>query len=111
MYITMHLQDKPFQKIKSGQKTIEMRLFDGKRRFLTRGDTIEFIGANDERLICEVLGVHIYENFAELYKNFSKEELGYDSNEVADQKDMELYYPLEKQKQNCVIGIEIKVKK
>ena len=63
MYITMHLQDKPFQKIKSGQKTIEMRLFDGKRRFLTRGDTIEFIGANDERLICEVLGVHIYQTF------------------------------------------------
>lgn len=38
----MKLQQKPFDSIKTGQKTIEMRLNDEKRRLINIGDEIEF---------------------------------------------------------------------
>ena len=39
----LHLDNKPFESIKNGTKTIEMRLFDEKRRLLKENDIIEFI--------------------------------------------------------------------
>ncbi len=109
MFITMHLQNEPFEKIKNGTKTIEMQLFDGKLRFLTRGDTIEFINLqSNEKMECEVIGVHIYSTFEELYNNYTKQELGYGDDENASPKDMEKYYPIEEQLKNAVVGIEIK---
>ena len=36
----MKLHASPFEKIKSGEKTIELRLFDEKRRQIKVGDTI-----------------------------------------------------------------------
>ena len=38
----MKLNRDPFEKIKSGSKTIEMRLFDEKRQRISVGDFIEF---------------------------------------------------------------------
>ena len=43
MFISMKLQPKPFAAIKNGTKTIEMRLWDEKRKHITVGDTIEFV--------------------------------------------------------------------
>lgn len=113
MYLTMHLNQEPFQKIKKGTKTVEMRLCDGKRKYIAVGDIIEFINRSDEkdRFETEVIGVHIYPTFKELFENFSKQELGYSDVENADPKDMEKYYSMEEQLKNCVVGIEIKVKK
>ncbi len=42
MQHSMKLLPAPFEKIESGQKTIEIRLFDEKRQELQIGDTIEF---------------------------------------------------------------------
>lgn len=42
----MKLQPSPFEKIKDGTKTIEMRLFDDKRRKIQIGDTIILITIN-----------------------------------------------------------------
>ena len=39
----MRLHDIPFKKIQSGTKTIEMRLYDEKRKMIQDGDEIEFI--------------------------------------------------------------------
>ena len=47
MFISMKLQPGPFEAIKNGTKTIEMRLWDEKRKHITVGDTIEFV--NDVR--------------------------------------------------------------
>ena len=41
----MKLNRDPFEKIKSGSKTIEMRLFDEKRQRISVGDFIEFSSA------------------------------------------------------------------
>lgn len=38
----MKLQNDPFQMIKKGQKTIEMRLYDEKRKLVQVGDNISF---------------------------------------------------------------------
>ena len=38
----MKLKNEPFVSIKNGLKTIEMRLFDEKRKQIKVGDTIEF---------------------------------------------------------------------
>ncbi len=52
----MMLAPEPFKKIKSGQKTIELRLYDEKRRALTVGDQICFYRLDDEKqLMTEVV--------------------------------------------------------
>lgn len=38
----MSLQSEPFEKIRDGKKTIELRLFDEKRKTIQLGDSIEF---------------------------------------------------------------------
>ena len=38
----MRLFESPFERIKSGKKTIELRLFDEKRQKLSIGDIVEF---------------------------------------------------------------------
>ena len=40
---TMKLNDAPYDMIKSGQKTVELRLYDEKRRMISVGDEIEFV--------------------------------------------------------------------
>ena len=42
MIFEMRLKSEPFQKIASGEKTVELRLFDDKRRGLNIGDDIIF---------------------------------------------------------------------
>lgn len=111
MFIAMKLRETPFNAIKEGRKTIEMRLFDEKRKHITVGDTIEFTNIDnpEEKIEVKVVGVHIYPTFKELYRDYRKEELGYSENEVADYKDMEKYYPMQEQEKYCVVGIEVKV--
>ena len=44
----MRLHNSPFKLIKSGTKTIEMRLNDEKRQLIKVGDSIKFIYREDE---------------------------------------------------------------
>ena len=106
----MRLNNGPFELIKNGTKTIEIRLNDEKRRLLKEGDIIEFENrATKEKLKTKVIKLHKFDNFEELYKHFDKISLGYAEDEIAEPKDMEQYYPQDKQKQYGVLGIEIKV--
>ena len=41
--VEMKLDKEPFEKIKSGEKTIELSLYDEKRRKIREGDIIVFI--------------------------------------------------------------------
>ena len=43
----MRLADEPFEKIKSGEKTVEIRLYDEKRKQIKVGDKIIFYRLND----------------------------------------------------------------
>ena len=52
MTFEMKLNDEPFQRIKSGNKTIELRLNDEKRRNLKIGDFIIFprVSNSDDKI-------------------------------------------------------------
>ena len=106
----MRLHNDPFLKIKGGTKTIEMRLYDDKRRLIKENDIIEFTNrANNEKICSKVIKLHIFNSFEELYKHFSKISLGYNEDEIANPKDMKLYYSKEEQDKYGVVGIEIKL--
>lgn len=104
----MKLDKKPFEMIKSGRKTVELRLYDEKRRKIALGDKIIFQSLDSgETLAVTVLKLHIYDSFAELYKHFDKVSMGYEENETANPKDMNKYYKPENQEKFGVVGIEI----
>ena len=105
----MKLNNEPFECIKNGTKTIELRLNDEKRKLLTGGDYIEFTNrVTNEKLLVEVIDLFKYNSFEELYKHFNKIEMGYSINEEANPKDMENYYSKEEQEKYGVLGIKIK---
>jgi len=109
----MKLNPEPFRQIQSGQKTIELRLFDEKRRGIKIGDTIVFTNAETaETLTATVVNLHRFESFEALYKALPLLKCGYTSENVsvASPKDMNKYYSEEQQKKHGVLGIEIYVK-
>lgn len=107
----MRLDHEPFEMIKYGKKTVELRLYDKKRRKINVGDEIIFhSSASEESLSVTVLELHIYNDFKELYGHFEKTALGYKQDEAADPNDMDLYYSKENQEKYGVVGIEISVK-
>ena len=51
----MKLNNGPFERIKNGTKTIELRLNDEKRQLLKIKDLIEFTNrTNDEKILVEI---------------------------------------------------------
>ena len=106
----MKLQTAPFKSIKSGNKTIEMRLNDEKRKTIKIGDEIEFTNIQtNEKLNTRVLNIHKFKDFAELYKSFDKTALGYLKDEIAKPDDMSKYYSKEDIEKYGVVGIEIEL--
>lgn len=106
----LKLQQKPFNSIKNKEKTIEMRLYDDKRKLIKLGDEIIFTNiVTNEKLKTKVLSIKLFKNFEELYNNFDKTKLGYKKNEISSPEDMNIYYSVEEQKNFGVCAIEIKV--
>ena len=108
----MQLHQEPFDAIKSGKKTIEMRLNDERRKELRVGDSIEFTNRFTlEKLEVSVENIYYFDTFEELYKHFDKISLGYKEDEIPNPKDMDIYYSKEQQEKYGVIAIKIKVVK
>jgi len=110
MIHTLRLDNKYFNLIKKGTKTIEMRLYDEKRRLINKNDKIEFINRETgEKLITQVVNLHIYNSFEKLYNKFDNISLGYYEYEIKNSKDMEKYYSKKEQDKYGVVGIELKL--
>ena len=108
----MRLHNSPFKLIKSGTKTIEMRLNDEKRQLIKVGDSIKFINrVTEEEMVTLVMGLHYYDSFDELYKHFDKVSIGYAEDEEANPDDMSQYYNKDDILKYGVVGIEIEVTK
>lgn len=108
----MKLQPDPFEKIKMGQKTIELRLYDEKRRKINVGDIISFTNTvTGEEISARVAALHRFASFAELYGSLPLLKCGYTAEnvEAASPADMDLYYPPEKQREYGVLGIELRI--
>lgn len=67
----MKLFAEPFERMKNGEKTIEVRLNDEKRQLLQVGDSITFYKLPEETevVIVTVLELLPYKNFEELYSS------------------------------------------
>ena len=75
----MKLKSEPFEKMKSGTKTVELRLNDEKRQLVQIGDFIEFtlIDDSSQKLTARVIALHHFDSFRELYAALPKEKMGY----------------------------------
>lgn len=108
---TMKLAPNPFEMIKSGAKTIELRLYDEKRRNIQVGDLIEFVSTENVRdVICvKVTDIFVFDLFETLYKSLPLSECGYTTENVANASpdDMNVYYSKEEQSKCGVVGIKI----
>lgn len=107
----MRLHSRPFALIASGQKTIELRLYDDKRKAIQIGDQIRFADSADpdRQMVVTVKNLYIFDSFETLYQKLPLEKCGYLSRDLpsASPEDMQQYYPLEMQKNYGVVGIEI----
>ena len=106
----MKLHASPFNMIKSGEKTIELRLYDEKRRQICEGDVIIFTNtASGEKRAAEVKKLHRFDSFEALYQALPLLQCGYTPDDVdtAQPSDMEQYYSVEEQKQYGVLGIAL----
>lgn len=107
----MQLAPLPMKKIREGRKTIELRLYDEKRKLISAGDTIKFISTDnpDDTLTVIAEELFVFDSFEELYKNLPLTECGYTEDNVseADPADMEKYYSKERQSMYGVVGIRI----
>ena len=109
----MKLQTAPFEMIASGTKTIELRLWDEKRRLIKVGDEIEFTNVQDKARVlrARVVNMHVFSSYEELYRELPLLKCGYTEENIATAapSDMDLYYTKEKQRQYGVVGIEIQL--
>ena len=107
----MNLTPAPMQEIRTGNKTIELRLNDEKRKQISVGDTIKFINTEEsnDTLRVKVVDLFLFSSFAELYDNLPLLNCGYNEDNIntASPEDMEMYYSREKQNKYGVVGIEI----
>lgn len=107
---SMQLQPSPFEMIRNGTKTIELRLFDEKRKKIRIGDTILFTNtASNEILSVKVLELLVFDSFETLYSQLPLLDCGYTKEDVdtASPDDMNAYYPKELQQEYGVVGIRV----
>ena len=109
----MNLHPGPFSMIAEGKKTIELRLLDEKRKMISAGDTLVFTNSQDHSstIQCRVVNLHIFDNFADLYRELPLDKCGYLTHELQNAlpEDMDIYYPADKQRQYGVVGIEFEL--
>lgn len=111
--VEMHLANEPFEKIKSGDKTVEIRLYDEKRKKLKVGDSITFYkGDNyDEWITATVVALHRFKSFAELFASDLFPKTGCGNMTVGEATDsMYHYYTREQEKVYGILAIEVKRK-
>lgn len=109
----MNLNPEPFEMIRSGEKTIELRLNDEKRKAIGVGDTIVFTNTQDSgmQISTTVTALHKFRNFAELYSKLPILKCGYTEENIdsAKPEDMNVYYSKELEEKYGVLGIELSV--
>ena len=109
----MKLNNTPFQEIKSGRKTVELRLFDEKRQRLSIGDNIIFTNLSDhaEKLAVRIKALYRYGLFEELFSEIAPERCGKYSGETIKEaaNGMRKYYSEEQIRTYGVLGIEIEL--
>ncbi len=109
----MRLDPVPFERIRRGEKTIELRLLDEKRRRIRVGDRIVFTRTDQRGAPLEVTVTELIPapSFEALYRLIPLSACGYSPEELpsASPRDMEPYYSAEEQQACGVVGIRIRL--
>jgi ASC-1-like (ASCH) protein len=112
---SMKLLESPYERILSGKKTIEVRLFDEKRQKINVGDIIEFSKLPDleDKVKVEIVALLRYKSFRDLVNDFGMEYYGYPKDYPVDTFVNNIYkiYSKEKEQKYGVLGIKIKLLK
>lgn len=107
----MKLYNEPYENIKSGIKTIELRLNDEKRQKIMPDDTIIFINTEThKRLAVRVKQKHYASSFEELFNEIKDSaKMGFVNNETPEDmvNGMRSYYSESEEKKYGVVGIEL----
>ncbi len=106
---TMSVRHKYFELIKSGQKDIELRAYDEKRKKMKTGDRFLLYDAENpnESIICEILNMHVARDFESLFKKIDIKRSGFkDMTELMDT--ITKFVSREELQREQVVGIEIK---
>lgn len=104
----MRLVDFAFTAMKNKEKDIEVRLNDEKRQLINIGDIIEFEHVDTKEILkVEVINLHKFNTFKELFENFDYKRIGIKENE--DYTIVNNFYTKEEQEKYEALGIEVKV--
>ena len=113
MIYEMNLNASPFEKIASGSKTFELRLFDAKRRRIDIGDRIVFTNLDNpmNKIAVIVRSLHRYASFEDLFADIPIEKCGNSSTDTPDMAaaGMSKYYTADQIRKYGVLGIEIEI--
>lgn len=108
-FVELNLRKKYFDLIKSGEKTIELRLFDEKRKNIKINDILTLKNDDNEEILkVKVLNLYQSNCFENLIKLFDIKKTGFDSIKELNGCILE-FYTKEKQDKYGVLGIQIKV--
>ena len=109
----MRLNQGPFDQVRAGSKTVELRLNDEKRKLLHVGDEIEFLERDTaQRFRVRITALQHAPTFVDLLSGaVSSTAAGFDPvwtpQQVSDW--LRRFYSIEEEKANGVVGIEMKV--
>ncbi len=106
----MKLFEEPFNKIKSGEKKIELRLNEDKRKEIRIGDLIEFtkLPEKNETLTVKVVGLTTFNSFLDLFTYINLNLLGKENLSIEDRlNNIRKIYSEEKENEFGVLGIYI----
>ena len=104
----MRLVDFAFTAMKNKEKDIEVRLNDEKRQLINIGDIIEFEQVDTKEILkVEVINLHKFNTFKELFETFDYKRIGIKENE--DYTIVNNFYTKEEQEKYEALGIEVKV--
>ena len=108
----MKLTNSPFQNIKRGDKDIELRLYDDKRKQLSVGDEIIFTHVDtQEEVVTNIEALLIYPSFDRLISDFNLSHFGDNKTKEDLLNGVSKYYSQEDQERSGVLGIKISLKK
>lgn len=107
---SMNLRHTYYEMVKSGQKDIELRLYDEKRRQMCAGDIVLIYDAENpsDYIWREIVHMHIAQSFANLATQINVRRTGFDSLEQFSAAVSKFYTPAQESRYG-VVGIELMV--
>ena len=107
---TMKVQTKYYNLLKTGIKTVELRLWDEKRQLIKVDDQITFsdLSNPEDSFIAKMIALHRAPSFGKLCDIISPQQAGFMTKEEL-VNCLQEFYTLEAQEKYGVVGIEIKI--